>query len=36
MAELVEEATGVDFLTLDAAEQARRVAARIGCCIDRR
>ena len=33
MAELVAEATGVDFLALDAAEPARRAAARLGAAI---
>ncbi|MGA8760977.1 MAG: lysine--tRNA ligase [Stellaceae bacterium] len=33
MAELVEEATGVDFLTLDTAEQARHVASALGVAL---
>ena len=35
MAELVEEATGVDFLGFDNAEAARRAAAHARRCIDR-
>ena len=33
MAELVEEATGVDFLTLDTAEKARHVASALGVAL---
>jgi lysyl-tRNA synthetase class 2 len=33
MAELVEEATGVDFLTLDTAEEARHVASTLGVAL---